>query len=336
MAERVALVGVSDSHAQILSRLERVAGFDAEVLIQGPTGAGKEVYARYLHQVGSRSRGPFVPLNCGAIPAELFENELFGHGEGAFTGARHRTEGLIAAAENGSLFLDEVDSLAMSSQVKLLRFLQNREYRRLGETVVRKANVRIIAATNGNLERQMEQGAFREDLYFRLRVVPIHVPPLCERPEDVEALLAHFGPLYAREYGVPQLHFSPAAASALRTYNWPGNVREVENCIRYLTCLDLGRDVEVCDLPFRPPSEPVVPEQQHASATSLKAAKRELVLRFEREYIEKVLKENEGNITRAAMASGKERRTFFELMRKHGINAAESAMHGNNGGSRKR
>lgn len=323
MSARVALIGVSDAHAEILKRLERVAAFDAEVLIQGPTGAGKEMYARYLHQAGTRSRGPFVPLNCGAIPAELFENELFGHGEGAYTGARHRAEGLVAAAENGSLFLDEIDSLALSSQVKLLRFLQNREYRRLGETAVRKADVRIIAATNGHLEQQMERGAFREDLYFRLRVVPIRIPPLSERPEDVAVLLDHFSLLYAREYGVPELRFSPQAACALRCYNWPGNVREVENCVRYLTCLDLGRDVEVSDLPFRIP-EPLA--EHHEPAASLKEAKRDLILRFEREYIEKALKENEGNITRAAVASGKERRTFFELMRKHGIHAAETTL----------
>jgi len=328
MSERVALIGVSDAHVRILRKLERVAPFDAEVLIQGPTGTGKEMCARYLHQASGRSRGPFVPLNCGGIPAELFENELFGHAEGAFTGARQRAEGLVAAAENGSLFLDEIDSLPMPSQVKLLRFLQNREYRRLGETTVRKANVRIIAATNGDLERRMEEGAFREDLYFRLRVIPIHIPPLQERPEDVPALFAHFVPLYAREYGVQDARFSSCATNALRTYTWPGNVREVENCVRYLTCLALDREVEVPDLPFQvAESEAAHPEL----ATSLKEAKRELILRFEREYIERALKENAGNIARAAMASGKERRTFFELMRKHGIQAAESSLRGGNG-----
>jgi DNA-binding NtrC family response regulator len=328
MAERVALVGVSDAHVGVLKKLERVAPFDAEVLIQGPTGAGKEMYARYLHQVSGRARGPFVPLNCGAIPAELFENELFGHAEGAFTGARQRAEGLVAAAENGCLFLDEIDSLPMPSQVKLLRFLQNREYRRLGETTVRRANVRIVAATNGNLERRMEDGAFREDLYFRLRVIPIHIPALQERPEDVPALLAHFVPRYAREYGVPDARFSACAVNALRTYTWPGNVREVENCVRYLTCLALDRDVEVHDLPFHvAESEAAHPEP----ATSLKQAKRELILRFEREYIERALKDSEGNVSKAATASGKERRTFFELMRKHGIQAAEQSLRGGNG-----
>jgi DNA-binding NtrC family response regulator len=329
MPEQVALIGVSDAHVGIVRKLERVAAFDAEVLIQGPTGAGKEMYARYLHQVSGRSRGPFVPLNCGAIPAELFENELFGHGEGAYTGARQRSEGLVAAAENGSLFLDEIDSLPMPSQVKLLRFLQNREYRRLGETTVRKANVRIVAATNGDLERRMEDGAFREDLYFRLRVIPIRIPPLQERPEDVPALLAHFVPLYAREYGVPDARFSACAANALRAYSWPGNVREIENCVRYLTCLALDREVEVHDLPFHV-GEAEAPRPEPAA--SLKQAKRELILRFEREYIERALQENGGNVTRAAMASGKERRTFFELMRKHGIHAAEHALGGNGNG----
>jgi DNA-binding NtrC family response regulator len=332
MSQQVVVVGASDAHAGILRKLERVAPFDAEVLIQGPTGAGKEMYARYLHQVSGRSRGPFVALNCGAIPAELFENELFGHAEGAFTGARQRSEGLVAAAESGSLFLDEIDSLVMPSQVKLLRFLQNREYRRLGETTVRKANVRIIAATNGDLEGRMDEGAFREDLYFRLRVIPIQVPPLSERPEDLPALLDHFVRIYAREYGVPNTRFSPCAANALRTYSWPGNVREVENCVRYLTCLGLDREVDVSDLPFRIQES----EATHAEpCTSLKEAKRELILRFEREYIERALKEHAGNITKAAVASGKERRTFFELMRKHGIQAADASMRGGNGGRRR-
>ena len=325
MPQIVALIGVSEAHVEILRTLERVASFDAEVLIQGPTGAGKEVYARYLHDAGRRGRGPFVPINCGAVPSDLFENELFGHAEGAFTGARHRAEGLIAAAEGGTLFLDEVDSLAIPSQVKFLRFLQNREYRRLGETAVRRANVRIIAATNGNLEAQMEKGAFREDLYFRLRVIPIRVPALCERPEDVPALLVHFVHKYAGEYGVPPARLSLCATAALRTHTWPGNVREVENCIRYLTCLGLEREVELDDLPFRLPKGEIPPAEP---TTSLKAAKRELIVRFEREYIEKALKESSGNITRAAQASGKDRRTFFELMRKHGLHHAEAALRG--------
>jgi transitional endoplasmic reticulum ATPase len=280
------------------------------ILLHGPPGAGKTLLAKALAR---QSEANFIAVK-GPQLLTMWVGESERAVREVFRKARQAAPCII--------FFDEIDSLAMPSQVKLLRFLQNREYRRLGETNVRKANVRIVAATNGDLDRQMKEGTFREDLYFRLRVVPIRIPPLWERPEDVAALLDHFIPLYAREYCAGCVQFSPCAANALRTYTWPGNVREVENCVRYLTCLGLDRDVEVADLPFRIPEN----EAAHAEpATSLKEAKRELILRFEREYIERALKENAGNITRAAMASGKERRTFFELMRKHGIQGREAA-----------
>ena len=189
-------------------------------------------------------------MNCGALPADLLENELFGHVGGAFTGARPSSEGLVAAAERGTLFLDEVDSLTPVGQVKLLRFLQEKEYRRLGETRIRRANVRIVAATNANLVTAVRDGRFREDLFFRLRVVPLEVPPLCDRISDIQLLVEEFAARFAESYGLPGISVSDEALQRLTSYKWPGNIRELENCVNYLTCLQLGRPIEPMDLPL--------------------------------------------------------------------------------------
>jgi transcriptional regulator with GAF, ATPase, and Fis domain len=187
-----AIIGRSVQHCQLLEKLSKVASTDAEILFTGPSGVGKELYARYVHKCGPRQKSPFVAVNCGALPSELLENELFGHVGGAFTGARLQSEGLVAAAEGGMLFLDEVDSLPLISQVKLLRFLQEKEYRRLGETSIRRADIRVLAATNTDLVAAVREGKFRQDLFFRIRVIPVEVPPLNERPEDIAVLLEEF------------------------------------------------------------------------------------------------------------------------------------------------
>jgi DNA-binding NtrC family response regulator len=314
------VLGCSRAHRGIVDQIRRIADFDAEVLITGPTGVGKEVYARLVHASSARARGPFVPFNCGALPADLFENELFGHSASAYTGARSDGEGLAAAAQDGTLFLDEVDSLPLAGQVKLLRFVQFREYRRLGETRLRQSNARIIAATNCKLEAAVEAGRFRADLFYRLRVIPIEVPPLRERPDDVTVFFEAFGEFYAKAYDRPPIVLTNGARRAVACYDWPGNVREVENCVRYLTCLQLDRAVQEEDLPFTAkPGTPPVP--QDLLSLPLRDAKKELIRRFEREYLSRALEANGGNITRAARASGKNRRAFFELMRQHGLNA---------------
>jgi DNA-binding NtrC family response regulator len=319
------LIGESATHRQILEKLSKIAGTDAEVLISGPSGVGKELYARYVHQCSLRHKAEFVPVNCGALPVDLLENELFGHVSGAFTGASPRSDGLVAAAESGTLFLDEVDALALGCQVKLLRFLQEKEYRRLGETRMRRANVRIIAATNTDLLAAVHDGRFREDLFFRLRVVPIEVPALCERPSDIPLLLEEYVTRYAAAYKLPQITLSSAALERLMSYAWPGNVRELENCVNYLTCLQLDRPVQPCDLPLLSAEEA---DGQATDAGSDRTkrpyseAKRDVVENFEREYIKSSLYCSEGNIAKAARVSGKSRRVFFELMRKHGISAA--------------
>lgn len=320
MAEN-SLVGNSRAHLDLLSRLQRVASTDAEILITGPTGVGKELYARFAHENSPRASQPFVPVNCGAIPFDLFENELFGHVGGAFTGARPQRVGIVTAAEGGTLLLDEVDSLSAICQVKMLRFLQEKEYRKLGETRIRRANVRVIAATNENLVAAVQEGRFREDLFFRLRVIPIEVPPLAKRKEDVPILVAEFIKRYSHAYKVPTLVLSAGAMERLEAYDWPGNIRELENCIRYLTCLQFTREVQAADLPlleFDAETETSVSEIA-LDGQPFHDAKRAVVDEFERTYLQTALHRSRGNIARAARASGKPRRVFFELMRKHGL-----------------
>ncbi len=328
------LIGRGEAHRKALRELAAAAATDVEVLILGPSGAGKEMYARWIHEHGARSNAPFVPVNCGAIPVALFENELFGHVGGAFTGARVSSEGMVAEAEGGTLFLDEIDTLDPSAQVKLLRFLQEREYRRLGESRIRKANVRILAASNADLVQLVREARFREDLMFRVRVFPLRVPPLCDRSEDIEPLLDAFIRRCADDLGSAPIRLSAGAMRHLEAYSWPGNVRELENCVRFLTSLRLGRLVEPGDLMLvgntPAPQErattarPTATDGPPALATqSLSDAKRELVTRFERGFVIDALRANRGNIAHAARASGKSRRVFFELMRKYSVCASD-------------
>lgn len=321
------LIGRSSAHQELLKKLAKVAPTDAEILITGPSGVGKELYAHYAHDASGRASNRFVAVNCGALPNELFENELFGHVGGAFTGARPQSDGLVVEAEQGTLFLDEVDSLSLPCQVKLLRFIQSKEYRRLGDARIRHADVRVMAATNADLQRGVRDGRFREDLFFRLRVIPIQVPPLRDRREDISILLDHFADDYANTYRLPRIVIGDKALSRLESYSWPGNVRELENCVKYLTCLQLTRPVDPYDLLLLDgEDEEGAHLELDVSAVAdfdkdFNDAKRDLVEDFERHYIENALRKANGNISRAALASGKPRRVFFELMRKHDISA---------------
>jgi DNA-binding NtrC family response regulator len=305
-------IGVSEAHRRLLELIERVAPTDVELLFCGETGVGKEHYARHAHDRSPRHQHPFVPVNCGSIPPELFENELFGHVGGAFTGARTRAAGLVEAAEGGTLFFDEVDALAPANQVKLLRLLQQKEYRRLGDPRSLHTTARIVAATNRDLVRAARAGRFREDLLFRLRVVPVTVPPLRDRRDDILPLLDAFTAWYATAYQLAPVAFTDEARAQLRDYGWPGNVREVENLVRHLTCVHPGAVIEAAALPL-------LGEAGDGPTGSFKRAKSTLVADFERKFLEDALAAADGNITRAARSSGKPRRAFFELMRKYGI-----------------
>jgi sigma-54 specific flagellar transcriptional regulator A len=232
----------------------QVSAFDTNVLILGESGTGKEVAARAIHEASPRRARPFVPINCGAIPAELLESELFGHEKGAFTGALATRKGRFEIAEGGTIFLDEIGDMNPTMQVKLLRVLQERVYERVGSCASQRCDVRIIAATHRNLEEAIAKGSFREDLFYRLSVVPIEMPPLRERAEDLPLLLAE---LAARSSaaGRPRVQFSPAAIEALKLYRWPGNVRELGNLIERLSIQCAARPVSIADLPprYRPP-----------------------------------------------------------------------------------
>lgn len=245
------LIGNSEAFCGILRRLSRLASADATVLITGETGTGKELVAHAIHAESGRRPAPFIPVNCGALPEDLIENELFGHARGAYTGAAGPGKGLLAEAEGGTLFLDELNSLSLSAQAKLLRFLQNREYRLLGSTRLLRANVRIIAASNVDLGREIEAGAFRADLFHRLHVLSIEMPPLRARREDVPLLAEHFARIFGSLYGREGVRFTPGAMDRLVRYDWPGNIRELQSLIEraVLLCPDTVLAEEDLELP---------------------------------------------------------------------------------------
>jgi len=307
-------IGRSASFLEAIQCLPRYAGCNAAVFITGETGTGKEMAARAIHYLGCRAGQPFVPVNCGAIPGELVENELFGHERGAFTGATTATRGLVAEADRGTLFLDEVDALPQQTQVKFLRFLQEREYRPLGSRKTLRADVRIIAAANSDLQGAGRNGRFRADLFFRLNVLPLNLPPLRRRKDDIPALAAHFAVRYAEEFEVPQKALSPCALEKLAAYDWPGNVRELENIIQRAVVLAEGAEILAADIGLPQGDDPPV-------LKSFKTLKAEMVAAFERDYLRQLLAVHNGNITHAAQAARKNRRAFWQLLRKHKISA---------------
>ncbi len=327
------IVHRSKSQGALLERLATVARCSAEILILGPSGVGKELYAAYIHAKSPRAAKPFVVVNCANFSAEMIENEIFGHARGAFTGAVTSVDGIAAAADGGTLFLDEIDALPLPCQAKLLRFAHLREYRRLGEAYMRKSDVRLITASNADLLERVRAGSFRQDLYFRIRVVPVEIPPLADRREDIPALIQHFTAVCAREYGLARVSFAPAAEARLLAYDWPGNVRELENTVRYLTCLALDRPVRPEDLPLiaSPALPPPVPTAAGAGAEDdgaptlanlpLKEAKSIVIEGLERAYLHSALRDTSGNVAEAARRSGKHPRAFFELMRRYGVTA---------------
>ena len=309
LMERVglkSLVGQAPNFLAEIKKIPLIARCDSRVLICGETGTGKEMCARAIHYLSPRKSRPFIPVNCGAIPTELVENELFGHDRGAFTGANSSKPGLIQEAEGGTLFLDEIDSLPPMSQVKLLRFLQEKEYRRLGASKVRQADVRVLAASNAPLEEALRSGRIRQDLYYRLNVLSITLPPLRERRADIATLAQHFVSKFADRL----IRISPQALQKLTFYDWPGNVRELEHAIE--------RAVMFCETSTIEQADIVLPATQtRLQEESFQEAKARVVEQFEKEYIQNLLLSHQGNISKAAQAANKNRRAFWELIRKH-------------------
>jgi DNA-binding NtrC family response regulator len=312
-----ALIGSSPAFVAALRRIPTLGSSNATVLIQGETGTGKELFARALHYSSARSAAAFVPVNCGALPDQLFENELFGHARGAYTDARGDSLGLLEVAEGGTLFLDEVDSLSPLAQVKLLRLLQTREYRPLGSAQMRVADIRVIAAANSDLTRLVEQGRLRQDLFYRLNVLRIFVPPLRERPSDILQLAHHFLTQLGRTYNRNGLRLGPAAAAQMAAHRWPGNVRELESVMQRVVLIASSGVLQPADLELgcqRSNAGPVT-----AESGSMREAKNLLVEEFERNYLEHLLDRCRGNVSLAAREAGKDRRAFQRLMQKRGV-----------------
>jgi DNA-binding NtrC family response regulator len=303
------LVGRSAAFNAVVTLLRRIAGCDATVLVSGETGTGKELAARAIHYLGLRKNAPFIPVNCGALPETLVESELFGHARGAFTDAREARAGVVAQAEGGTLFLDEVEAMGPHAQVALLRFLQEREYRPIGGALVRGAHVRIIASANVDLWAAAAQRAFREDLLFRLNVLPLHMPPLRDRGDDVLLLADVFLRRFSRQYNLLLKSFDADSLEYLTRHRWPGNVRELENLVhRHLLLSDS-------------PVIRLVPERAAAPAAdaTFREAKAQAIADFERRYLAALLARTGGNISLAARLSGKERSRLCKMVKKHGL-----------------
>lgn len=313
------IIGNSLPMQQVFSRLERIVNTDSTILILGESGTGKELVAKAIHYNSPRKDQPFIAINCGAIPADLLESELFGHAKGAFTGAVSEKAGKFEAADKGTIFLDEIGTMPMHLQMKLLRVLQEQEIERIGTTRKVKLNVRVVSATNADLENQVKKGHFREDLYYRLNVIPIQLPPLRERREDIALLARNFLQKFCQEMNRPLMSISPEAMTALENYPWPGNVRELENQMERTVALSDGEIIEPRDLPPY-----ICGDSEHDSAAT-KAAPRvtesgvnmpEIIGSIERAMILEALDLSKGVKARAANLLHINRTTLVEKIKR--------------------
>jgi DNA-binding NtrC family response regulator len=308
------MVGQSPLLLQTLQRARAAASTDADVLIEAESGTGKELLAKFIHQTSNRSRRPFVAVNCAAVPEHLMESELFGHAKGAFTGASAAKAGKFELADGGTLLLDEIGEMPLNLQPKLLRILQEREFERLGETRSIHVNIRIIATTNASLRSMVEEGRFRSDLYYRLNVIPLSIPALRQRLEDIPELARHFAEKFATETGGAVPRLDPGFIAALRGYSWPGNVRELENFMRRVLSLHQGALIdaacfhrELQSVEIRRPASPALPPPGTPIAE------------LEKKYLESTLALVQGNRTRAAKMLGISLRTVRNKIREYGL-----------------
>jgi two-component system, NtrC family, response regulator AtoC len=305
------IVGRSASMQEVFSLIRRVADSTVTVMITGESGTGKELVAKALHFNSTRASRAFLPVNCAAIPATLLESELFGYKRGAFTDARQDRAGLLVESDGGTVFLDEVAELPPPVQAKLLRVLQEREVRPLGSTQSVSIDVRFVSATNRNLEQMLQSGEFREDLYYRLNVIQIELPPLRERPEDILLLATHMLQAAAKRTGKKARGISPRAAKLLLAYPWPGNARELENVIERALALSQHDEVDISDLP------PSLLQRRSPDVVAEAAARQLTLSDLEREYIQQILDEEHGNKTRAAQRLGLDRKTLYRKLEEY-------------------
>ena len=319
------IIGEDGKLRQVSQQLHRAAATDATVLLEGESGTGKELFARALHALSPRSDGPFVAINCAAIPETLLETELFGHEKGAFTGAAQRKPGRFELAHRGTLFLDEIGDLPLALQAKILRALEQKQFERVGGTQSLIVDVRVVAATNRNLRQRVAERQFREDLYFRLSVFPIQIPPLRERGDDVLILARHFVEKFCKDLNKKALMLAPAAIEDIKAYAWPGNVRELQNCIERAVILTEGDAIQPRHLnlsfrnPAAPPQVPTDPWDQIDLSGTLADAVRKVSAEVERRKIEMALKEAGGNKVQAAHALQIGFKVLVQKLKTYGI-----------------
>ena len=307
------LLGNTPEMRRLKEEIRTAAPSDSRILILGENGTGKELVARQIHRLSKRASRPFVEVNCAAIPEDLIESELFGHVKGAFTGAAADRRGRFEQAHGGTLFLDEIADMSLKTQAKVLRVLQEQRFERVGGGATIQVDVRVLAATNKDLGEEIRQGRFREDLYFRLAVIPLHVPPLRERREDISLLIDHFLAFFAHELGRRLKKMDEAAMARLTGYAWPGNVRELRNLVERLMIMVPGETIGLRDLP------PGIRGKEERLPEGDSTTLREARIAFEKRYIERKLAEMEGNVTRTAEALGLERSHLYRKMRAYGI-----------------
>jgi transcriptional regulator with PAS, ATPase and Fis domain len=311
--------------AALIAEAEIAARTDSTILLTGESGTGKDVVARYIHSQSSRADTPMITVNCGALPDTLFESEFFGHERGAFTGATSLRRGLLEAADGSTLFLDEIGDLAQQMQVKFLHFLEQGRFRRVGSTRDQNADVRVIAATNRDLPEEVKQKRFRADLFYRLNVVSLRIPPLRERPEDIPILIDHFLELYRRRFNRPALSLSQEARDYLQNYSWPGNVRELRNYLERAAAISPGDVIELNQVSGIATESATV--RTGTSGMAAVATQAPVTLEeLEREHIIRVLKESDGNRERAAAMLGISTRTLYRKLREYETRLTSSGL----------